>query len=267
MKKISGLLILLCSFFLATAQSGGGFSMETTIKNPPPAPVRHVYDFAGILTPDQQAALEQKLLLLDDSTYIQIAVVVVPSLDGYAVDDAALELGRSWGVGNKKNNSGVVLLISKGDRKLNISPGYGLEGALTDAECNDIIQDIIKPRFKGEDYYRGIDEGTNAIIAAVKGEFNTPHARKSIDKGGARLVFIIVIIVVILILRSGGRGGGGLMSRRGSSFWGPFILGNMLGSGGRSSGGSWGGGGSSSGGGFGGFGGGSFGGGGASGSW
>jgi uncharacterized protein len=265
MKKFSCILILVLGFLFAHAQQPN-FSMADVIKHPP-SPARLVNDYAGILTEDQNQALEQKLLRLDDSTFTQIVVVIVPSLDGYAVDDAAIELGRSWGVGNKKNNSGVVLLISKGDRKLNISPGYGLEGALTDAECNDIIQDVITPRFKGDDYYRGIDEGTNAIIQAVKGEFNTPHARKSIGKGGGKFIFLIVILVVILILRSGGKGGGGMMSRRGSSFWGPFILGNMLGGGGRSSGGGWGGGGSSGGGGFGGFGGGSFGGGGSSGSW
>ncbi len=265
MKRLSCILIMVFAFLFVSAQQGSNVSMEDVIKHPP-SPARLVNDYAGILTEDQRQALENKLLRLDDSTFTQIAVVIVPSLDGYDVADAAIELGRSWGVGNKKNNSGVVLLIAKNDRKLNISPGYGLEGALTDAECNDIIQDIIRPNFKGEDYYRGIDEGTDAIIKAVKGEFNTPHARKSINaRSAGRLIFIVILIIVVLIIRSGG-GGGGMMSRRGSGWFGPFILGNMLGGGG-SGGSSWGGGGSSGGGGFGGFGGGSFGGGGSSGSW
>ncbi|MFT3910306.1 MAG: TPM domain-containing protein [Ferruginibacter sp.] len=265
MKKLSCILILALGFLFVNAQNRNNVSMADVIKNPP-SPARLVNDYTGTLTEDQKQHLEQKLLRLDDSTFTQIAVVIVPSTNGQDVADAAIELGRSWGVGNKKNNSGVVLLIAKNDRKLNISPGYGLEGALTDAECRDIIQDIIRPNFKGEDYYRGIDEGTDAIIKAVKGTFNTPHARKSIGKGGGKLIFIIIIIIVVLILRSGGRGGGGMMSRRGSGFWGPFILGNMLGGGGSGGGSSWGGG-SSGGGGFGGFGGGSFGGGGSSGSW
>ncbi|MEO8771869.1 MAG: TPM domain-containing protein [Ferruginibacter sp.] len=262
MKKISCILILVLGFLFVHAQKESNLSMSDIISKPP-SPARLVNDYTNTLTEDQKQTLESKLVRLDDSTFTQITVVIVNSLDGQDVADAAIALGRSWGVGNKKTNSGVVLLISKGDRKLNISPGYGLEGALTDAECNDIIQDIITPNFKGNDYYRGIDQGTDAIIQAVKGEFNTPHASKSMGKGSGKLIFIIIIIIVVLILRSGGGGGGGMMSRRGGSFWGPFILGNMLGGGG--SGGSWGGGGSS--GGFGGFGGGSFGGGGSSGSW
>ena len=265
MKKISCILIMVLGFLFVHAQQGSNLSMSDIISKPP-SPARLVNDYAGMLTDDQKQSLESKLVRLDDSTFTQIVVVIVKSLDGQDVADAAIALGRSWGVGNKKNNSGVVLLISKDDRKLNISPGYGLEGALTDAECNDIIQDIIRPNFKENDYYRGIDQGTDAIIQAVKGEFNTPHASKSIGKGGIKTIFIIIVIIVVLILKSGRGGGGGMMSRRGSGFWGPFILGNMLG--GSGSGGSWGGGGSSGGGGgFGGFGGGSFGGGGSSGSW
>lgn len=267
MKKLSCILILVLGFLFVNAQQGGNMSMADIIKTAP-SPPKLVNDYTGTLTAEQKQSLEQKLVSLDETTFTQIVVVIVPSTDGQDVADAAIELGRSWGVGNKKNNSGVVLLIAKNDRKLNISPGYGLEGSLTDAECNDIIQDIIRPNFKGEDYYRGIDEGTDAIVKAVKGTFNTPHARQSIGKGGGRLIFIIIIIVVVLILRSGGKGGGGMMSRRGSGFWGPFILGNLLGGGGGSGGSSWGGGSSGGGGGgFGGFGGGSFGGGGSSGSW
>jgi uncharacterized protein len=271
MKKLTCILILAFGFLVSYAQQGSNASMADIIKTPP-VPPRLVNDYTGTLTEDQKQALEYKLVRLDDSTFTQIVVVIVPSLGGYDVADAAIELGRTWGVGNKKNNSGVVLLISKGDRKLNISPGYGLEGALTDVDASNIINDIIRPKFKGNDYYRGIDDGTDAIIEAVRGEYNTPHATSSKGKGSGKLIFIIIIIIFILLTRSGGNKGGGFMSRRGSGFLGPFILGNLLGGGGRG-GGSWGGsgggwgGGSSGGGGFGGFGGGCFGGGGTSGSW
>ncbi|MEO6490297.1 MAG: TPM domain-containing protein, partial [Ferruginibacter sp.] len=234
------------------------------IKNPP-VPARLVNDYTSTLTADQRQTLENKLVGIDDSTSTQIAVVIVPSLDGYDVADAATELGTSWGVGGKKNN-GVVLLIGKNDRKLNISPGYGLEGGLTDITASHIIQDVIVPNFKGEDYYRGIDEGTDAIIKAVKGEYSAPRKAKSPVQGYGKLIFIIIIILFLLISRGGGGRKGGFMSRRGyRGLVGPMIFGNLLGGG--SSGGGWGGGGSSGGGGFGGFGGGSFGGGGASGSW
>lgn len=261
MKNKAGIYCFILAFlFLFT---GGSFaqSMSDIIKNPP-SPPRLVNDYANILTPDQREALEQKLVHLDDSTFTQVTVVIVKNLDGYDVADAAIELGRSWGVGNKKTNSGVVLLISKEDRKLNISPGYGLEGALTDNEAGAIIGDIITPRFKGNDYYRGIDDGTDAIVSAVKSEYSTPRTKGKNGLGLSKIIFIIIIIIFLLASSSGGRGGGGFMSRRGyRGFGGPIFWGG--------GGGGWGGGrsGGGGGGGFGGFGGGSFGGGGASGSW
>ena len=239
--------------------------MQQAIKNAP-SPPKLVNDYTSTLTPDQRQSLENKLVAIDDSTSTQIAVVIVPSLDGYDVADAATELGTSWGVGGKKNN-GVVLLISvdKNNRKVNISPGYGLEGGLTDITASHIIEDIIVPNFKGDDYYRGIDEGTDAIIKAVKGEYNSPRKAKGSSRGFSTLMIIIMIIVFLIVSGRGGGIGGRFMSRRGSIL-GPLILSDLLG-GGRGGGGWSGGGGSSGGGGFGGFGGGSFGGGGASGSW
>ena len=232
----------------------------------PPSPPRLVNDYTATLTPDQLHTLENKLVAIDDSTSTQIAVVIVETTGGYDVADYALKLGREWGVGGKEFNNGVVLLIAKKDRKLNISTGYGLEGSLPDITASHIIEDVIVPNFKGDDYYRGIDEGTNAIIKAVKGQYEVPRKKTSNSKGGI-LPFIIMIIVIIFLLsrRGGGGKGGQFMSRRGSGAFDAFILGSLLG--GRGGGGGWSGGGGSSGGGFGGFGGGSFGGGGASGGW
>lgn len=232
-----------------------------------PNPPRLVNDFTNTLTSDQADALNRKLYQFDDSSSTQITVVIVKTTGGMDVADYALEVGRKWGVGQKGLNNGVILLIAKDDHKLNISPGYGLEKALPDVTCKQIIDYSIVPNFKGDDYYRGIEEGTDAIIQAVRGEYQAPEGYnkgKSSGSGIGRIVFIIVIIVIFLAISGGKGGGGSLMSRRGFAAW--TIL-NMLGSGGGRSGGGWSGGGGSSGGGFGGFGGGSFGGGGASGSW
>lgn len=178
-----------------------------------------------------------------------------------------MELGRAWGVGGKAFNNGIVLLISTQDRKLNIATGYGLEGAIPDAMASQIIQQVIVPNFKGNDYYRGIDEGTNALMLAAQGKYHIARERgdSGVSLGTALLIFIFIIIVFIIISKNSG-GGGSFMSRRGAR---PFIWptsgagGGWISSGG---GGGWSGGGGSSGG-FGGFGGGGFGGGGASGSW
>jgi len=261
MKKILLAIFSMVAAFCLNAQNG---SIESIIKSPP-SPARLVNDYANVLTADQKAALETKLYQFDDTTSSQIVVVTVASLGGMDVADAAIELGRSWGVGGKKNNNGVVLLISKDDRKLNISPGYGLEKALPDLVCQQIIQSEIVPHFKGSDYYGGLDRGTNAIIQAIKGEYKAPEGynkRSSKGVSVSTIIFIIVIIIVLLSMFGGGGGrGGSFMSRRG---FGPIFF--PIGGGGSSWGGG-GGSGSSGGGGFGGFGGGSFGGGGSSGSW
>ncbi len=230
-----------------------------------PNPPRLVNDFTNTLTATQGAELEQKLVALDDSTSTQIAVVIVPSVNGRTISDYNVDLLRKWGVGSKKNNNGVVLLIAKDDRTLDITVGYGLEGNLTDATAKQIIDDIIVPNFKGNDYYRGIDQGTDAIMQAVKGQYNTVRQR-STGKGGSSFIFIIIIVIIVLLISRRGGGGGTFMSRRGQTGIGEAILWSTLLGGGRGGGGGgdWGGGG---GGGFGGFGGGSGGGGGASGSW
>lgn len=261
MKKLLSLLLPLFCVLCMYAQNNSNASIEQIIKTPP-NPARLVNDYANILTPEQREALEKKLYQFDDTTTNQIVVVIVKSLEGNDVADVAIELGRSWKVGDKKNNNGVVLLISEQDHKLNISPGYGLEKALPDLIAQQIIQTIIVPNFKGNDYYAGIDQGTTAIIQAIKGEFAAPAGyNKRSSKGFpvSRIIFMMIIIMVLLSVFGGGGGGGTFMSRRG------FIP--MIFPGGGGGGGWSGGGGSSGGGGFGGFGGGSFGGGGSSGSW
>jgi uncharacterized protein len=223
-----------------------------------PQPPRLVTDYTGTLAPDQQEALERKLVAFDDSTSTQIAVVIIASTGNYDIADYAFALGRSWGIGNKEFNNGALVLIAKDDRKMFIATGYGLEGALPDATAKQIISNEIRPNFKENDYYRGLDQGTDAIIAAVKGEYTAPeNYRSKDDKEGIPAIFIIILVFIILsvLKRRGGGGGGGY--RRGGGFM-YFPTG----------GGHWGGSsGSSSSGGFGGFGGGSFGGGGAGGDW
>ena len=266
---IARLIAMICLVFSFLGSFGQNFDPESLLK-PRTGTQTLVNDFANVLTADQKQALESKLVAFDDSTSTQVAVVIVPNTGNYDVSDYNTKLGRAWGVGGSQFNNGVILLISKDDRKLNIATGYGVEGALPDITASHIIQDVIVPNFKGNDYYRGIDEGTDAIISAVKGEYNTPRA-KSTGKGiSAKTIFIIILVIIFLISRSGGGKGGSFMSRRGyRSLPGAIFWPGAFGGGGSSRGGGFGGfgGGGGGGGGFGGFGGGSFGGGGASGSW
>lgn len=232
-----------------------------------PVPPTLVNDYTNTLTPDQKQTLENRLVAFSDSTTTQIAVVIVKTVGDYDVSEYALKLGREWGVGGKEFNNGVILLISKETRRLHIATGYGVEGALPDITAKHIIEDVITPNFRGNDYYRGIYLGTEAIMKSVSGEYKAPAKAK--PGKSSKFPFIIIILILFLLFSGGGRGGRGgqFMSRRGSrGLAGPLIWGSLLGGSGGGGGGGFGGG-SSGGGGFGGFGGGSFGGGGASGSW
>jgi len=234
--------------FCASAQ------MEKVIATRP-SPPELVNDYTKTLTAQQEATLEAKLVQYDDSTSNQIAVVIVESTDNYSIEDAAIELGRKWGVGNKEFNNGIVVLVAKGDRKVTIQAGYGLEGAISDLIAKSIIDNEITPNFKQGNYYRGLDEATDNIIKAAEGRYKAPANYGSKKKKGISISTIIIIIIILIVIFSGaGPGGGTYVSRGGFGGW--------SGGGGGSG---WSGG--SSGGGFGGFGGGSFGGGGASGSW
>ncbi|HET9056981.1 MAG TPA: TPM domain-containing protein [Chitinophagaceae bacterium] len=254
MKKIIFICWLVCSSLVMVAQKVPA----------PPNPPRLVNDFVGLLSQEQVNELERKVVKYDDSTSNQIAVVIVGTLDDYDPVDYAVKLGREWGVGNKDFNNGVIILISTGadgsKRKVFIAPGYGLEGALPDITCKQIVETELIPNLKSGNYYRGINNAIDAIIKAAAGEYKAPEGyRNRSDKGtGKKTILWIILFIIIMMVINNRRGGrGGTMSRRGWSnappiWW--FPRGGGFGGG-------------SGGGGFGGFGGGSFGGGGAGGDW
>jgi uncharacterized protein len=255
MKKLLLPILLFC-FVVANAQI-------EKILPAAPNPPKLVVDFTSTLTPDQINALESKLKVYDDTTSNQIAVVLVGNTGIYEIADYAYQLGRKWGVGNKEFNNGIVVLVSIEKHQVFIATGYGLEGAVPDMIAKQIIESSIVPNFKGNDYYGGLNKGTDDLIAAIKGEYKAPPGYANRNKENQFPVGIIIFIIIFILLSIKNRNGGGgsYMSRRG--YHGiPPIIGFPLG-GGSDSGSS----GDSGGGSFGGFGGGSFGGGGAGGSW
>ena len=233
---------------------------------PKPNPPRLVTDQAGVLSPEQLAALEAKLVAIDDSSSNQIAVVILSSLEGQPKEEYANKLFREWGIGNKKTNNGVLVLVAIQDRQIRIEVGYGLEGAIPDVTALSIIDNDIKPAFKAGAYYEGLDKATDDLAKAAVGEYKEARKKKRKSDGNP-LVFILVVIFIVIILSKRGGGGGSNINRGGfSDFTTGMLLGSLL-NGGSSRGGGWGGGDFGGGGGFGGFGGGSSGGGGAGGGW
>jgi len=251
------------------------FMLNVSAQDFPAAPKRLVSDYTNTLNSMQVQALEDKLLTFEDSTSTQIAVVVMNTTGDYDIADYAVRLAQKWGVGNKKYNNGIMLLVALGDRAVTIQTGYGLEGAVPDAIAYRIIENEIKPAFKQGDYYTGLDKATNALIAYSKGEYKNEGRDQQTPAGGGNLLKIIIFIVVVIVILAASKGGGGnnnkgggrVIGGKGSNdlFWWTLLNG-ALGGGGRSSGGGFGDSGGGFGG-FGGFGGGGFGGGGASGRW
>lgn len=214
-------------------------------------------EFPQFFSSGKEQQLEQKLQNFSLETSNQICVVVVDDLAG--LDDAsfATEILNKWGVGQKNKNNGVVVLIKptggQGERKLFISVGYGLEGAITDIQTKHIRENEMVPFFKEQRFYDGVDAGVNALMKSAKGEYNVKTESKKDDNPTlAIIIFIAVFVYIIYMAKTGRVNNGG----RGVTYWG-----------GGSSFSNFGGGGSSGGSSFGGFGGGGGGGGGSGGSW
>jgi uncharacterized protein len=263
-----------------------------------------VVDQAGLLPAATVQQLTRLLAQHEQETGNQVVVVTLSSLQGESIEDYGYQLGRHWGIGTAEHNNGVLLIVAPHERKVRIEVGYGLEGTLTDARSDEIIQQVILPKFRTKHYGEGILLGTQAILATLQGTY-TPPKTASLDRPEHFLGLIIVLITL------GEFAAGWFSSRLVSSgilggiafLFGWLVLGSLVvglaiaffvavfhffigggggptgrygryyrgGRGGFGTGGFYGGGGFSGGGGFGGGGfsggGGSFGGGGASGGW
>ncbi|WP_282787427.1 TPM domain-containing protein [Flavobacterium croceum] len=230
-----------------------------------------VYDYAKLLSDSEKSQLEQKLIHYADTTSTQIVVVTIESLKGEDIGLLTPKWGHQWGVGgSEKNDNGVMILLARDERKIWISPGYGVEDKLTAGITGTIVRNEIVPEFKAGSYYNGLDKGTSAIIDVLKGTYKGTRQENNSDGSIFPIVVFIFIFIIIIIILSKSKGGGNGNSGR---FSGPdlsdIIILSRMGRGGSFGGGfgSGGFGGGSSGGFGGGFGGGGFSGGGAGGSW
>ena len=130
-----------------------------------------VVDNANLLSPTQIKQLTELLQAHENATTNQVVIVTLPTLKNYSIDDYGYQLGRHWGIGQKDKNNGVLLIVVPSERKVRIEVGYGLEGTLTDALSSNIIQAVILPEFKKKQMDVGIIKGTNAILAALGGQY------------------------------------------------------------------------------------------------
>jgi uncharacterized protein len=246
-----------------------------------PKPTGYVSDLANVLSPGDKETLESFCTKVDQQLSAQFAIVTIKTLGDQPIEDFTLDLGRRWGVGDKKNE-GLLLLLVIQDHKDRIEVGRGLEPYITDAISGDTLR-AMRPLMRQGNYSGAVMQAVQTLAARIAEGKNIsfgetlpvpirpqpqrePHSNTLFGIPIGILVFLFILVVFFLASRGGGgRGTGG-------GFWTGLLLSSLLNSGRGGRGGGWGGGGgfgggSDGGGGFGGFGGGDFGGGGASSDW
>ncbi|WP_303814612.1 YgcG family protein [Acidaminococcus timonensis] len=257
MKRLLLLLVVFCQ--LLAAPLGAGAQAKV-----PPRPTTSIYvqDQAGVLSKNTRAAINAYSTALQKKTKAQIVVLTVPTLQGQSLEDYSLTVLRSWGIGDKEKNNGVLLLVAVKDRKSRIEVGYGLEGALPDGLTGRIQDQYMLPYFRNNDYDKGILNAYSALLQTVLKEYNLttkdldvqgvqPAPQQADDSispfalglGAIGLLLLFLLDRIFLggalfrfllysfFFRGGGRGGGGF---GGGGFGGGSFGGGSGGGGGSS---------------------------------
>src|SRR5439155_6047617 len=159
-----------------------------------------INDYAGMIQPDKARELESRLSDFERDTGHQIAVLTIPSLEADALEDFSIRVAENWKIGQKGFDNGAILLVAQKEHKLRIEVGYGLEGVLPDAIANRIINEIIVPRFRENDYSGGIEAGVNAILQVTKGEPLPERARTRTRSNASRASSLLTALTITAIL-------------------------------------------------------------------
>lgn len=174
-RSLAALLALCALAFILAAPSGAANY---------PALTGRIVDQAGVIPADRRAAIEPRLKDLEDKSGIQLVVATVSSLEGQEIEPYANELFRSWKLGEKQKNNGVLLLVAPNEHRVRIEVGYGLEGTLTDALSKVIIVNAIAPRFKAGDFGDGVARGVDDIITVLTTDASEWQKRPSLRVDG-----------------------------------------------------------------------------------
>lgn len=166
-----------------------------------------VVDAAGVLSPQTRASLDAKLADLESKTSRQLVVVTVPSLQGYPIEDYGYQLGRAWGIGQKGRDNGALFLVAPTEKRVRVEVGYGLEGVLTDALSEVLLQQRVLPRFRAGDIEGGVVAGADALIAQLSLPDETAKANVAAvapkpeqQPGGDRAPSLIWVLLAAWVL-------------------------------------------------------------------
>ena len=168
-----------------------------------------IVDNANLLKPEDRAAIEADLKSLEATSTDQIAVVTVPSLDGYTIEDYGIGLARKWAIGQKGKDNGIVLIVAPTERKVRIEVGRRLEPMMTDTMSKLIVENAILSKFRRGDFSGGIRDGVRDIKAVLLGDAEEVKQRA---KGGRSpeddptviihlLVFALIVALILWQMR------------------------------------------------------------------
>ena len=205
-KHVLLLLVVLLQTFCAAA------GLEAAEIPPKPQAGTNIYvqDYADVISPASEKIIYSLGRELDAKTTAQVAVLTVPTLDGEPIESYALNVLRSWGIGSKDKNNGVLIVVATQDRQSRIEVGYGLEGALPDGLTGRIQDQTMLPFFREGQYDKGIVNGYAATAATVAQEYNVklegvsynPPAQKQQEDSlplWAELLLGAAVVVLLIV--------------------------------------------------------------------
>ncbi|MGI2329370.1 TPM domain-containing protein [Planococcus sp. YIM B11945] len=181
----------------------------------------YIQDISDVLTPEEEDELRQLGTELEDATTAQLAVMVIPSLEGEPIADYALKALRHYGVGTKEENNGALMIVSTGDREIYITTGYGLEEILPDGEVGRILDGYAIPYLKEDNYALGIRNTYKALYREVAAAYDWDDGSKAPQALQAaapeekdvwlipRMVLVIGFVIWVIVSLFGGGAGRG----------------------------------------------------------
>lgn len=203
MRKILCIILLVFAPILAIGAEDKAYSIESVPNVYAQDRRLHVSDPNGLLMQGTQAEINRMLTLLEDSTGIQSMVVMLPSIGQEDIFDFAHSLFRHWGIGNKENNNGMLIVYVADQRKIRFTTGYGLEGILPDAMCKRIQSRYMIPHFREGNTDLGMLEGTKAVVGVLDGSMKADNTEEEaslweilLTLGG--IMFIIVVPIWLI---------------------------------------------------------------------
>jgi uncharacterized protein len=158
-----------------------------------------VVDLAHVLPAGVAASLTRDLEAHETKTSNQVAVLILPSLEGEPLESFSHRVGTTWKLGQKGTENGVLLLIALRERKVRIEVGYGLEGTLTDLRSAHIIRQEIVPQFRSGDLPGGIAAGVQAILGTIEGTYKAEEVLSGTARAGQEPTAFLYVIIGIVV--------------------------------------------------------------------